>query len=358
MNRRPGSAFHEIVDGADADQPLRGPVQCETNVGPVAAGQDFGLRIPVVPLRLLNHAHERLGLPGGAERLPNVAFTGAGRNKKVDRGQGRPYVVDGGAAHVDLGTGAVGSEELENLRRVPVAYRSETAHGTGAHRMMGGIAGFVAGFAAAHLDFAKQIGIGGKQARLDHRQDGQVDGGGVASDTGDVARASDLLSVEFGQAVDKPFQPFGGGMGFAIPFGIQVGIVEPKIGAAVHDPFGQPLEPVDLLHRLSVRQAEEQELHGLKFIQPGELEPGPLAQVGMGEVDKRTLVAFAGDLGHRKGGVIQKQAQQFAAYVAGSPGDGHRDAVVHGYWKLFGNWCPATKSKDKAGLPADLASVD
>ena len=203
-----------------------------------------------------------------------------------------------------------------------VAGRSEAAHRPRPLRVVRGVAGTVAAFAAANLDLADHVPLWVGQTGREQRPHGQHAGGSVAADPAHIARAADLLAVQLRQTVDKSAQPVGRDVLFAIPVYVRLRIPQAEVGAEVDDAIGQLRKIGDAAHRAAVGQSQHQQVARRQLSRADELQFRPPAQVRMGEMDERSGVALAGHLGHFNVGMIQQQTQQLTTGIAAGAEDG------------------------------------
>ena len=80
-------------------------------------------------------------------------------------------------------------------------------------------------------------------------------------------------------------------------------------------------ELIDPAHRAAVRQAEKQQIAFLDRLRAHELQLRPLPQIRMREVDELAVEPLARDLLHLEIRMREREAQQFAAGVAGRADD-------------------------------------
>ena len=118
-------------------------------------------------------------------------------------------------------------------------------------------------------------------------------------------------------------------MRLAVPLVVATGIAQPEIGAEVDDAIGQRREMVDAAHRAAVRQPEEEQVAFLNRLRPHELQLRSLPEVGVREVHELAVEPLAGDLLYLQIRMCQREAEQFAAGVAGGADDGDRERGSH-----------------------------
>ncbi len=136
--------------------------------------------------------------------------------------------------------------------------------------------------------------------------------------------------MQLWQAINETIEPGRRGVRLAVPGDIIIRLAQAKVRAEVNDAGRQPSQLFDTLLRGAMRQAAEKHVHGLQLAGCRELQPRPAAQIRMDEVHEAARVALRRNLGHVRVWMIEQQAQQFAAGVAGTAQDGHAQALAHG----------------------------
>ena len=180
----------------------------------------------------------------------------------------------------------------------------------------------VAGFAGTdqHVDDRRFDNSGGGQ-----RPQGQNGRRRVTPGAGHQVRIAQRLPVQFRDPVDKAAQQIRARMRAAVPARVSGGVSEPEVGAQVDDPSGDLAELVHPSSRLPVREAHKEHITAGKLLQRTETEPGRAAQVRMHAVRELPGKALGGDFRYLDLRMAEHQAEQFAAGVAGGPGDGYPD---------------------------------
>ncbi len=118
----------------------------------------------------------------------------------------------------------------------------------------------------------------------DQGGEGEDGGGGVAAGVGDQVGGGDAVAVEFGQAIDGLGQAGGVGVVVVVPVAIDLGVLEPVVGAQVDDADAPLAEFGGGGHAGGVGQAEEGdagalgELVGVERL-AGEVDPAGEAGV-------------------------------------------------------------------------------
>ena len=74
------------------------------------------------------------------------------------------------------------------------------------------------------------------QPGLEQWGEGQCCGGRVATRRSDRRRALQIVTEELGQAVHELAEQMGNGVGFAVPDGIELGVLQAEVGGQVDDP--------------------------------------------------------------------------------------------------------------------------
>ncbi len=208
---------------------------------------------------------------------------------------------------MDSGFRARQPDRLENFGGVAVTGGGKAAHDAGSFGVVGRVAGLVAPFAAADLDFADHAAAGVNEIVGKERPDREIGGGRIAADAADIVGVGQLGAVEFGQPVDKLGQPGRVGMGLAIPAPIVVGVAQTEIGTQVDNALSQPGKVVDPFHRAAVGQAQKEQITAFQIFSADKLQLGAPAQIGMGEMDKRTGITFAGHLLYSNVRMVKQQ---------------------------------------------------
>ena len=157
------------------------------------------------------------------------------------------------------------------------------------------------------------------------RRQGEDGCGRVAAGAGGHARFAQSFAMQLGNSVHELRQELGARVSASVP-GVVVGSgAQPEVGAQVDDAGGESTEFVDSLRRLSVGQAQKENVALSEFGDGRELEPGDTPKIGMHSVHEASCVPFRGRLRNLEAGMRQEQPQQLTPGVAGSADDGRRD---------------------------------
>ena len=199
--------------------------------------------------------------------------------------------------------------------------RREAAHHAGALRVMRRIRRGGAAFAAADLDFADHAARRVDQPGGRQRPDRERRRRGVAADAAHVLRGLQLGAMQLRQAVDELRQPRRIRVRLAVPLVVAGGVAQAEVGAEIDDAIGERRELIDPAHRAAVRQAEEQQIAFLDRFRSHELQLRAFAKIRMREVDELAVEPLARDLLHLEMRMREREAQQFAAGIAGGADD-------------------------------------
>ena len=94
-------------------------------------------------------------------------------------------------------------------------------------------------------------------------------------------------------------------------------VAQAKVRAEVDNALSQAGEVLDAAHGATVGQPQEEQIAGLQVRGADKLELGRPAQIGVGEVDVGAGITFARYLGDFNLRMLEQEAQQFTAHVAG-----------------------------------------
>src|SRR5919204_1074548 len=84
------ASLDQVVEGTHHHHAAAMRVGLETDIAEVRASENFGLRIAIHPLPLLDDAHERLILVGVAIHTPEISVTHRAFEQDVRRGEYAP----------------------------------------------------------------------------------------------------------------------------------------------------------------------------------------------------------------------------------------------------------------------------
>lgn len=163
------------------------------------------------------------------------------------------------------------------------------------------------------------------------RRDAECGGGGIAAGVGDEHGPGEMVSIEFGEAVDGFVEVVGVVVWGLVDLFVEFGVGEPVVGGEVDDPQAGVEELWRVGHRGAVREREEDDVGGVgdggrvDGSAQGEVFIDPAEQGGEGLADVGQLVAVAGEVGELGLGVAQQQIDQVEACVTGGPDDSGSD---------------------------------